>query len=664
MEGSPVQLTHLSHSRITDSWMLSSDVAARCLDDLQDALKAVRRKRMPDLDSVAWPAGLDRSILKELPLKRRTDNCLRNAELIEGDNALTVAQLLCLRNFGHTSLSDLLYNVERVLRECIDAASPSSPLASAQSDKARNTTHEAAVPTTAAEAPPLPWESAGQVLNPLLAAAAELRGARTLAAALKPELMDLAASMGLADAVGAIGIEAVTDGTLGPVSATVRRLAVFLEATSESERTIIKHRLLQHPPNTLEEVGGRVGVTRERVRQVQARIESSVGDVLGRAVRITASTLKFGHIVAVNEVERRIAALLPTGPEFANRLFRHVLIDEMGLTLVHGVYVDKRAREVVEDIRAQARRIADDVGLVNAQELIATLPGEEWRQFWPWLCERCEFHDLFGSCGTRDTRKARVKAALISVGRPTTREEIARMCGFDERKTSSLLSAIPSVVRADKDRWGLREWIDDEYDGIIDEIIQRIEEDGGATTTERLLTELPSKFGVSPMSVRAYMQTPKFVVRDGWISLANAASLQLRELDDVIDGREPDGNPYWSFLVEARFFDGYSLPGVPPEFAKALGCDADGERHIQIENAPECRELTIRWRLGSTTGAWLGYVGGPLRRLGLQPGERARVTIKKPGVVELHADDGIREERQPTEADAILERMIGRRRAL
>ena len=46
-------------------------------------------------------------------------------------------------------------------------------------------------------------------------------------------------------------------------------------------------------------------------------------------------------------------------------------------------------------------------------------------------------------------------------------------------------------MRADKNRWGLAEWIDDEYEGIAAEIVQRIEEDGGATRLERLIDELP-----------------------------------------------------------------------------------------------------------------------------------------------------------------------------
>ena len=183
--------------------------------------------------------------------------------------------------------------------------------------------------------------------------------------------------------------------------------------------------------------------------------------------------------------------------------------------------------------------------------------------------EKSGLHDFHGILALRDTTKARVKAALMSIGRSATRDEIASVCGFEDSQTvGATLSNIPSVARADKERWGLREWIDDEYDGIIGEILQRIEEDGGTTTTERLLTELPSKFNVSPASVRAYMQTPRFEIRDGSVSLASTSRIQLRDLDDVIHGRDDSGAPYWTFVVESRYFEGYSVVGVPPEFAE------------------------------------------------------------------------------------------------
>ena len=626
----------------------------------------MRNGSVAGMESVAWPAGLDRTVLHALPLEVRTRNCLQRERLMEGDDPLTVQELLRVPDFGQKSLQNLLFTVEDFLNECVRIGNTDSRETGEPNERTPTATNETTVPMTTAEAPRTPWDRAGQLLSPLLAAAAELHGAKTFADALNPEFVHLAGRMGIAGAIGAVRIDHLAKGTPGLVSATLSLLTRTLDAASETECTIIEHRLLRTPPTTLEAVGLQVGVTRERIRQIQARIERKIHAALGRGLRIIAATLKepFGDVVSQSELEGRIAELLPAGQGLATRLLRKALLDEMGFTLDNGVFLDKQATQELRNIRAEARRLADDVGLVDEQRLIASLPNEGWRRFWPWVRERCGLHDLFGSLSLRDSGKARVKAALISIGRPATREEIAQMCGFGENKAGSHLSVIPSVVKADKDRWGLKDWVDDEYEGIVGEIIQRIEEDGGATTTERLLTELPGKFGVNPMSVRAYMQTPKFVIRDGWISLANTSSIQLRDLDDVIDGRDHGGAPYWTFAVEDRFFDGYSATGVPPEFAKALGCAPDAGERVRIDNLPDCAELSIRWPLASTTGASLGYLAEPLEHLGLEPGQRVRVTIKGPCLVELSADDGNPEESRTSEADAILERMMQRRRVL
>ena len=106
------------------------------------------------------------------------------------------------------------------------------------------------------------------------------------------------------------------------------------------------------------------------------------------------------------------------------------------------------------------------------------------------------------------------------------------------------------------------------------------------------------------------------------------------------------------------------MTGVPPEFAKALGCDPDGGTHARIENLPLCRDLSVRWPVATTTGASLGYLADALRELGLQKGQWVRVTLKGRNLVELseHRDPVRRTPKGP--ADAILARMKNRRRVL
>jgi RNA polymerase sigma factor (sigma-70 family) len=51
------------------------------------------------------------------------------------------------------------------------------------------------------------------------------------------------------------------------------QLQAVIATLTERERTILelRHGLLDHSPRTLEEVGGRFGVTRERIRQIEVK---------------------------------------------------------------------------------------------------------------------------------------------------------------------------------------------------------------------------------------------------------------------------------------------------------------------------------------------------------------------------------------------------------
>ena len=615
---------------------------------------------MPGLHCLVWPGGMDRSLLPRLPFSVRTRNAFGQAGLTQGDSPLTVDDVLRIPNFGRKSVNDLVLGLETFLTDRIrsgaaeggDSTEP-APYGEHRAPSREDETEEA-------------WNEVGKVLGPLLASAGELYGTASLASALHPDLVRLASKIGVSSDLESLEFDKLVDGSGGLASLTVLRLARVLDVLSEAEQAILEHRTLASPGKTLEHIGSLIGVTRERIRQIESRLEGNIRGALGGEFKVLASVLKeqMGHLVGEAELEKRLEEVLPSEPDLANRVLRNALLEKMGYTLETGVYFDGRVDEFLGHLDRFASTVADDVGLMQEEQLLAKLPSPNWRPFWTWIKGRCGFHELFGQLALRASGKARAKAALLSIGRPATRAEIGRICGLPDARVGGHLSIVPSVAKADKDRWGLKDWIDDEYDGIVGEIIQRIEEDGGSTTTERLLRELPAKFSVSPSSVRAYMQTPKFAVQNGRISIANPSMVQLRRLEDVAHGLDEGGDPYWTFAVETRFFRGYSLIGLPVEFAKALGCEPDGSRMVHVVNLPERRDLTLRWPLATTTGASLGHVAAPLQELGIQPGQRARVTIKGSGLVDLTEEPD--DDTPPPEsiADELMARIIRRRRAL
>ena len=449
-----------------------------------------------------------------------------------------------------------------------------------------------------------------------------------------------------------------------------KQLDSLLASMSSAQTLILERRLFASNPHTLQELAEQIGVTRERVRQIELRLSRTIEVAIGRENRMIATLLReqLDPVIEAAELERSIAEVFNDGSlrEPAIDLARRILKSQLNYSCVDGVCFNKAATDVIAPLRDAAGQIADDVGLMDEEALRDHLPSGEWNAFFPQLIERCEFHRIGGRLALRDTAKARVKAALLKIGRPATKEEIAAVSEIDPDRVGGPLSNIPTLVRVDKTRWGLADWTDDAYEGIPAEIMQRINEDGGATPLERLFEELPGLFGVSESSVRAYVGTSQFTLHDSYVSLADNSSITLRDFDDVIDGRDALGNPYWTFLVEDRFFDGYSLVGLPPELAQELGCQPNGKTLARVTHPEGSSDLSVVWRLASTTGASLGYLADPLQRLGVSGGDRVRMVIKSPGVVALRRESNTvsMEESSDTSADSLLRRMKNRRRVI
>ena len=516
------------------------------------------------------------------------------------------------------------------------------------------------------------WERDGQALRQIFAAMADAGVAEKLSEVLGARLVGAAQAMGLEHQIDTILLNEAAEGQRGFVERMAGRLQEYLSTISSRKRIILERRIIAIKPETLQSLGSRMDLTRERVRQLQANLKREIRRFFGRSALAEVRTLAqlvrldLSSIVTPDVMTKRLDAVLKGRNDLAARTIRCLLIEWMGFVLEEGVFVDSNVEAGTAEIKTLAREVSDDAGLVEEEVFLGKVAEVEpaWIEHWEWLCDRCGLRKIHGCLAIRDSGKAKAKAALLSIGRPATKREVGALCGLTERQVGGAFSNIESVVRADRTRWGLKDWIDDEYDGIVGEIIQRIQEDGGATTTSRLLEEIPSTFDVSPSSVRAYMQTPLFEIREGTIRIADTSTLRLRDLDDVIDGRNAGGEPYWTFRVEERYLRGYSAIGVPPEFLKALGCEPDKSIHVGIENVAGGHQLSARWPLASTTGGSLGYLARPLKALDLRPGDRVRVTLKAPGTVALERHKGDSGATSRNDAQDFLNRMIARRRSL
>ena len=646
-------------------------------------LSFVSQSPRPPDGHVVIPAGVDLDRVLLCPLRVRTRNCIRRAFATNGmqlAEPLTVAQLLQLQNFGVLSLLDLM---------CVMEAAIESGFLALKPQPNRPNLYQPDISEIA-------WEKAAALLKGLFSVSMEFDGSVTLNDALKSDLAGIADTLGVTDQLDCIPI---ADFSLGPTLAldAQRTLQDLWELQTPAARLVLMERLISQEPLTLQEIAEKVNLSRERVRQIQKKVQKAwfgANGGCGTVVRIAELIRpKIPPITSEQEFEKHITAVFPkdtpssssagdsTQPmahtdchseidESVIDIARHLLRKELDYSCMHEVFLNPDAVIVAQELKQAAEAMADAEGIVKEHELWKHLPDGSWGQDWEKLTKGSGLHCQNGLILLRDTGRARVKAALLSIGHPATKEEIAKRCGLTSDRVSSHLSVVSDVVRADKKRWGLADWVEDEYEGIPAEIIQRIEEDGGATRLERLFEELPRMFGVTRGSVEAYAKSARFKIIDGYVSLADPSLITLRALEDIIHGRTAEGLPFLNFKVESRYFDGYSLAGLPPEIAKALGCEPDGRIRVPVRAPDGCGPVSVSWPLSSLTGASLGYLSAPLRALDAKNGERLHLVLETSGgislrrpslpestAVELHDTDNSTER-----ARELLERMKERKR--
>ena len=600
----------------------------------------------PPEELVVIPTRVDILRLLGFPLRRRTRNCIRraiHAETLQEGKPVTVGQLLSLRSFGIRSLLDLMCIVEAALNTELLLPPPrgSSPAVATSS-----------ATKTALPDPPDPlsiaWDSATVVFKRLLVAASEINGAQTLADALNCDLGVLASTLGMADHLSGIAIGDLT-GEPALAHEALTALNELWGSLTPIEQSILENRLLTAEPLTLEELGRTAGLTRERIRQIEKSVESRLNhpSITGPAVKCWIGVLaaligrQLGPITKPNNLEECIAATFPTDSNSEDsestiaEMARHLLEQELGYSCNDCLCVSEDTITVAKDLKDTAISVADEIGLLDESVLQASLPDETWLPYWDQLLKQIGLYRLCNHLALRDTSKAKAKAALLAIGHPATKEEIGDLSGLRPDRAGAQLSLLPGVVRADKKRWGLAEWVDDEYEGIPAEIIQRINEDGGTTRLNRLLEEIPRMFGVSVNSVRAYLDTPAFRVDHGWVSMADKPEAHLGLLEDVIDGYDENGDPYWTFEIEDRHLNGYSIHGVPGEVASALGCEF-GERTTTMVRSPTgCQDISVIWRTTSMHGPEIGRLGSALKAVSVRGGSRVALVIHSPTQVSV-----------------------------
>ncbi len=215
----------------------------------------------------------------------------------------------------------------------------------------------------------------------------------------------------------------------------------------------------------------------------------------------------------------------------------------------------------------------------------------------------------------------------MSLGKPSTKAEIAAVAGLSPQRVGACLSSMASVARAGKLRWGLAEWVDHAYEGLAAEIALQINSDGGETSLLRLAEELPRRFEVSASSVRTYVSSPKFVLDDGRVRLRrpnepfvfNRAGVRGCPATFALGPRRVG----FFFVVDREVIRGSGRP-LPIAAAAIIGLTVNT---IMCFHGPAQTAVKVTWPDTSPAGPSLGSTRGLAATVGAKEGDLLSVVI-------------------------------------
>lgn len=369
----------------------------------------------------------------------------------------------------------------------------------------------------------------------------------------------------------------------------------YIDQLTEREQMILVDRVLLVPPRTFSEVADDVGLSRERVRQLEKQAAARLDEFIARS-RLGAllSELR-NRLDGVERVENLVAAL----PELAGTVGTEVISVHRFLTAASETLWESDgwiADVELDQLKARTRALIEMIPLRSGQRHLSgvidelrTICPDRHRDAWLAACgfliedesvipSRISVNDLARSV-LEDARTPLLFDDLyVRMDTPRRPQYIRNALGADE-----------SFTRVDRNRWALTSWGMRPYPGAKALIAEEIDGNGGEIAVAELVASITTRFDLAEQSILTYASMPPFETIQGVVRRRTAAPTFDSKRSMRRTYRGADGWRY-SLVVNRDHLRGSGFP-ISSGLARALGCEPGQTIQFTSDQGPQ----TIRW---------------------------------------------------------------------
>ena len=166
----------------------------------------------------------------------------------------------------------------------------------------------------------------------------------------------------------------------------------------------------------------------------------------------------------------------------------------------------------------------------------------------------------------------------------------------------------------------------EEYSGIYQEIVERIERGNGEADVEAVTSELTSLFGVSEKSVQSYLAGPSFLIEMGKVSMAIEEDYIGKDPTPIENSCATDLGWGQRVIIDDSHMKGYSIY-IFADIAHANGISRPWKRDTDVDcsmlkRKPWEKKASVIWSISQNSHKVLiGRLREFLERDGFSPGD-------------------------------------------